>query len=162
MAWAVLVVNVHYMKILNFIRKLAVAIWVGKIVFFASCVAPLVFRVLERPQAAALQAQIFPRYFGLGLAVTSIATLISMLLAAANRKSKCLRWSWVVSLAAAGIYAYLLFVLTPEILRLQPEVLLLPKGSTEAIAVEFAKIHSLSTSLNVGALFLGLVCLGLL
>jgi hypothetical protein len=149
--------------VLIYLRKVFVAIWIGKIVFFAAGVAPTVFRVLTRPDAAALQAQIFPKYFGLGLIATTAVLVLSLLLYRSDRTRG--RWHSRALLALAalslGIYANLLFNITPEILRLQPEVLLLPKGSTETIALQFAEIHSLSTALNLAVLVLGLVCLAL-
>lgn len=149
------------MKFLTYLRKLLIAIWIGKIVLFASAIAPTVFRVLTRENAAMLQAQIFPKYFWLGLIATSGVLVISIVTLLKNPKPFASKALVALSLVAVGIYMHLLFRLTPEILRLQPEVLLLAKGSQAPIALEFAKIHSMSTTLNVIALFIGLVCLSL-
>ena len=146
---------------LVYVRKLFVAIWIGKIVFFASSIAPTVFKVLARNDAAALQAQIFPKYFGLGLVSTGVVLIISLILMLQNRSALKPKIVVALSAIALGLYANLLFNITPDILRLQPEVLLLPKGSTAAVALEFAQIHSLSTSLNLATLILGLVILAL-
>jgi uncharacterized membrane protein len=149
------------MKPLFYLRKVLLAIWVGKIVFFATSIAPTVFKALSRSDAATLQAQIFPKYFGLGLTATlgiALVTLVSFALGQRSTQTKVLLGC---ALLAAGIYINLLYFVTPEILRLQPEVLALPKGSTEAIALEFSQIHKISTSLNLVCLILALICLAL-
>jgi Domain of unknown function (DUF4149) len=146
-------------SVLVYVRKLFVAIWIGKIVFFATCIAPTVFKVLERGDAAALQAQIFPKYFGLGLIATSGVLLISLMTFFSDRASTRAKIAIGLSAVAVGIYINLLYSITPDIMRLQPEVLLLPKGSLEPVALEFANIHSISTTLNLIVLILGLIAL---
>lgn len=149
------------MFVLSYLRKLFVAIWIGKIVFFASSVAPLVFRVLSRDNAAALQGQIFPRYFGIGLVVALGVLSISLVYFLRDRKSKRALVLVAISLVAAGLYAHLLYGLTPEILRLQAEVISLPRGSEAPAALEFARLHSTSTTLNAVVLVLALLSLAL-
>ncbi len=148
-----------FQSVLIYLRKLLVAIWIGKIVFFAVCIAPTVFKVLGREDAANLQAQIFPKYFGLGLIATSGVLLISLIALFLDRASTRAKIAIALSAIAVGVYINLLYSVTPDILRLQPEVLLLPKGSLEPVALEFASIHSISTTLNLVALILGLVVL---
>lgn len=151
------------MNVLKYFRKVALAIWVGKIVFFVAAIAATVFRVLERQDAARLQAQIFPKYFALGFGAATVVLVVSLLqyIPLANRTRR-LGLLLGLSAVAVGVYAFSLWHLTPEILRLQPEVLALPKDSTTPVALEFAAIHKLSTSLNGLVFVLGLICLALI
>lgn len=150
------------LKLLTTLRLFALSIWVGKTVFFVSVFAPTVFKVLERPEAANLQANIFPKYFGLGVITTALVLLMSLLINKLIPKSRVFGLTFWLPLIACALYSVLLWHLTPAILKLQPEVILLPKDSTDSVVLEFAKIHSMSTFLNSSAFLIGIVILFLI
>src|SRR5262249_61688007 len=51
----------------------AVAVWLGAMGFFAFIVAPAAFGALERDAAGRFVSAVFPRYYGIGLALGLVA-----------------------------------------------------------------------------------------
>lgn len=47
--------------------KAIAGLWFGKIVFFSFAIAPMIFKVLDRPVAANLQQNLFPIYYIVGI-----------------------------------------------------------------------------------------------
>lgn len=153
--------SLKLIKIIHSIQKLAFCYVIGQMLFFGAVFAPRVFRILERQDAAALQASIFPAYF-LGGLIASTLILLSMLLL---RRSKYLTYSkgrfyalTIMSLFTVTIFAYCYFSLNPELSELQQAAIQLPKDSSEPIAKEFRSLHHLSTRLN-GVVLLLLILL---
>ncbi len=65
----------------RFLYLLALAVWVGEIVFFSFVVAPAVFGVLDGPRAGAVVSAIFPRYYALGATAGAVAVACAVVLA---------------------------------------------------------------------------------
>src|ERR1700730_11815440 len=88
------------MMVLLFIYLLAIACWLGSVVFFSFFVAPVVFTVLARPDAGKVVSVIFPRYYILGYVAGGVALVIAIYLLAANAGSR--GW-WLGAVVAIGI-----------------------------------------------------------
>jgi hypothetical protein len=65
---------------LRFALLLALAVWIGGIVFFSFFTAPALFGVLPREAAGRVTAAIFPRYYVLGVVCGGVALLAVLLL----------------------------------------------------------------------------------
>jgi len=47
----------------DILYSLSLVGWIGAILFFSFCVAPIIFKVLEPEQAAKFVRALFPRYY---------------------------------------------------------------------------------------------------
>ncbi len=136
---------------------IALALWVGSIVFFSFIVAPGIFGALPNQEAGRVIGTIFPRYYQLGI----VAGLITVVAAIA------LQWmgngSWSISVGLTTIMLaltlYAGIVIQPRAAAMRP---LLHDPATEATTKpEFDRLHHLAVTLNVVVLLGGLVALGL-
>ena len=74
----------------KWIYLLALAVWIGSIVFFTAVVAPTVFKVLQSDDAARLQRALFPRYYLTGILCTAVSIVcVGWLLA--DHADQCIR-----------------------------------------------------------------------
>ena len=85
--------------LVRFLYLLALAVWVGEIVFFSFVVAPAVFRVLDPPRAGAVVGEIFPRYYALGTVAGAVALACALVLA---RRASATGW-WTGAVVALGL-----------------------------------------------------------
>jgi NAD/NADP transhydrogenase beta subunit len=74
------------------IQKISLALWLGSLCFFSFVIAPTVFKVLEKSEAARLQNVLFPKYYLLGV-------ICGILLFLLNFFSHNKRKSWMIILA---------------------------------------------------------------
>src|SRR5215472_8887040 len=126
----------------------AIAVWLGAMGFFAFIVAPAAFGALERDAAGRFVSAVFPRYYGIGLALGLVAAF-----------GLGVRWmagpwrglDWTV----AGL------VLLMLALTLYAGAVVLPAaraaGGDPAAAMGFARLHRLSSILNVIVMLSGIL-----
>jgi hypothetical protein len=147
-------------RFLFFLQKLALSFWIGEMLFFIIIFAPRVFKVLEKPQAADLQANIFPAYYLAGCICGVVFVIASLMRGFQNSAALPGRRtsSWIYGLAffAIAVFTYSLLCITPEISALQPE--LFSTTPTPETRAQFDHLHSLSVKLN-GAALLSLLAL---
>jgi hypothetical protein len=146
------------MILIIFIYLLAMACWLGSVVFFSFFTAPVVFTVLARPDAGKVVSVIFPRYYLLGYAAGGVALVLAMYLLVAGQGPR--GW-WLASVAAIGI-ALACTVYAGTVVR--PRVDAIRTVSEEAnpdpaTKAEFDNLHHLSVMLNGAVLLLDLVAL---
>ena len=65
------------MTLTLFIYLLAIACWLGGMVFFSLFTAPVIFRLLPRAEAGTVVAGLFPRYYLLGYIAGGIALVLA-------------------------------------------------------------------------------------
>jgi len=106
-------------QVLSFLRNLAVCFWLGELLFFVVIFAPRVFKVLERPAAAALQASIFPAYYMAAFVCSIIVGLTILLQKNSLSKMQFIYGSGVAWLGAA-VSAFSLWHITPTLIGLYP------------------------------------------
>lgn len=139
---------------------IALAVWLGTIVFFSFFVAPTVFRTLSPDEAGRLVAGIFPHYYGVGyvcgvlLLVTSVGLWRSASSSAAT---------WVVS---TGLAAVMLVLTLYAGLVLQPRAHALREqlhgpSAESSVKVEFDQLHRRAVQMNAAVLVGGLAITGL-
>jgi hypothetical protein len=169
----------------TYLRKLALCFWIGKMLFFVTIFAPRVFKVLERPDAAILQAALFPPYYTAGL-ICGLVILISLVAtqsfgirslnrfedgqagdlfatpAAGTKQLSPRRFRLVMSLTlfALAVFAFSLWWVTPELTQLQGQ--LYAENPLPEAQERFKMLHKLSVQTNGAALFVLLVLLFLI
>lgn len=124
---------------LNAVLIIALGVWLGAMVFFASVVAPTVFGTLEPMLAGHMIRQVFPRYYFFGLVSLSIATLASLFASASSP------WIIIACTAMVGITFYAREVLMPQVNAARDVML----EAGEARAAEFKRLHQRSVQLNM-------------
>jgi hypothetical protein len=134
--------------------------WLGIMALFALAVAPAAFAVLPREEAGRVVGAIFPRYYGLGVALGT-AGLAALLTGALGRSPRAADW------AAAGLVALMLAVTLYAWLAVLPAAhaareAMRQLGPTAAEALAFGRLHRLSTALNGVAMLAGAVAVAVL
>ncbi len=127
--------------------------WLGAILFFSFCVAPIIFKVLEPEPAAKFVRALFPRYYA-WLAIFSVVALASFtgrpLAVPELRAWNNLIFQGLILLNIL-ICLYCGNSLTPAINR--------ARDAGESAKPRFNSLHKLSVKLNVVSLLIGLACL---
>lgn len=143
------------MMITLFVYLLALACWLGGVVFFSFFTAPAVFGSgIPLPEAGKVISTIFPRYYLLGYIAGSIAVLLALYFTAVRES----RGSWALTAVflavALGLTFYAGMVIRPQVdairtVNEQPT----PDPVQKA---EFDRLHRLSVILNGAVLLLNL------
>jgi len=148
--------------VFQFLLLLALALWVGAMVFFSAVVAPTVFQALDRPAAGKLLAELFPTYYRAGAACGALALVAVLLLFLFDSGSRALRFLQIVLIVlmlAATLYAG--WMLEPRIHELRTErTSASSKPQRDAAESLFQKLHLRSVRVNVGVMALGIAVLG--
>lgn len=138
---------------LRFVYLLALAVWVGEVVFFSFGVAPTLFRHLGPAAAGEAVGAVFPRYYALGMASGGVALAGALAL---GRGAVAPGWWRLAALAiaiglAATVWAGV--VVHPQARRARP-----PAAADELAppSEEFRRAHGLAVGLNGVALLGGL------
>lgn len=148
------------MVILKTLMLLALVVWVGGIIFFAFVVAPTLFHVLQPEQAGRVVSRSLTLLHWMGIVSAVIFLCCSLLY---NRlKLARLRALMLVNVLVLVMLVLTLisqFGITPK-MRILRE---LRVANTAPVSDnnEFDRLHTWSTRLEAGVLFLGLVSVGL-
>lgn len=138
-------------EVAKYIYFLALALWVGSMIFFSAVVAPAIFRTLDRENAERLARQLFPKYYATGIGCAGAALWCLLVLLWERAMSL---WPGVFSLLLWGGSGWTLWWLRQ---RLVPTMRGLERGCPE-----WQQLHRLSVRLNVALLVTGLVLIFLL
>jgi uncharacterized membrane protein len=138
---------------------LALALWIGEIVFFSFIGAPAIFAVLERARAGDVTAAIFPRYYALATAAAVVAVAGALVLG--RRAAHPGLWRAALAALVLGLAATVWAgrVVQPRAAALRHAMHAAP--ADDPVRAEFARLHRLAVMLNGGALVAGLAGLGL-
>ena len=140
------------MWILRTAMLLALVVWVGGIIFFAFVLAPTLFSVLPSPQmAGSVVGPALTKLHWMGL----IAGVVFL---ACSLTSDWIRFARFKPLTAANVLVVLMLVLTAiSQFGITPRMRELRAGSLASSSArdEFDRLHSWSTRLEGGVLFLG-------
>lgn len=124
---------------LNALLLIALGVWLGAMVFFASVVAPTVFGTLEPMMAGHMIRRVFPRYYLFGLICLSIATLASLFASLSSA------WITMACVAMLGVTFYARQVLMPQVNAARDVML----EAGEAHSAQFKRLHQRSVQLNM-------------
>ena len=131
----------------------------GVQLFLSFLVAPLAFRLLERPLAVGLMEGLFPGYYLVGLVTTGLALVLVLGLALAEQRAP-LRWGTVTLLAvvfAGTLYAGNILLPQAHAARLRAQAA--PAG--DPAPLEFSRLHRQATVVNIALFGVGSLALGL-
>ncbi|MGH7779403.1 MAG: DUF4149 domain-containing protein [Candidatus Binataceae bacterium] len=140
-----------------FVYLLAIACWLGAIVFFSFFTAPVIFTQLPIAEAGKVVHTIFPRYYALGYIAGAIALALAIYFTAVREP----RLWWGASVAALVLALGLTFY-AGSVVRPRVDAI---RGVSEeqnpdpARKVEFDHLHRLSVYLNGAVLLLNLAAL---
>lgn len=144
-----------------FLYILALAVWLGEVVFFSLVVAPQVFGNLPIAQAGVVVGLIFPTYYLVGHLSAAVVVGCALVLRGWSRPAGGL---WLVAAVIAGLALvaslYAGFAVQPRISELRPQ--LHQPDTPAAVQAEFDDLHELAVELNGGILVATLVLAGLL
>lgn len=146
------------MIIALFVYLLALACWIGGIVFFSFFTAPAVFGSgLPLPEAGKVISTIFPRYYLLGYIAGSIAVVLAIYFTIARDA----RGAWALTslflAIALGLTFYAGMVVRPQVdaIRTVNE----DANPDPVKKAEFDRLHRLSVYLNGAVLLLNLAAI---
>jgi hypothetical protein len=145
------------MTIALFVYLLALACWLGGIIFFSFFTAPMIFTRLPITEAGKVISAIFPRYYALGY----VGGIVSLALSVYFTSMRHSRIWWAVatlSLAVAlAITLYAGMVIRPQV----DSIRTVAEEATPdpAQKAEFDRLHRLSVILNGAVLLLNLAAL---
>jgi hypothetical protein len=144
--------------LLRLIYLLALALWVGEIVFFSFVVAPAVFRVLGIGGAGEVVGAIFPGYYALGMGAAAVAFACGLML----RAGAGTRAAWTGAVVAIGVglaaTVWAGAMVHPRAQRLR--VAMHAAGEESPAGAAFRRAHQQAVALNGVALLAGLAGLG--
>ena len=136
------------------VYSLALASWVGSVLFFSFGVAPVIFRVLGKEAGGRFVRVLFPRYYAWGVVSGAIAlpALAAVPLAFPEYRGPWIGLQAGLVLAGILIFLYCGNSLTPAVNAARDEG---PES-----AERFDRLHQRSVRLNAIALLLGVVLIG--
>jgi hypothetical protein len=139
------------MDLVKYLYFVALACWVGGMVFFSAVVAPTLHRTLDAENAGRLTRQLFPKYYLFGLLCAGVAVWCLLVLLWRRAMSF---WPGAFSLllwGGAGVALWWLrFSLLPAM------------NPLERASAEWRQLHRVSVRLNAALVAAGLALLFLL
>jgi hypothetical protein len=142
----------------RFVYLLGVGTWIGVMAFLSFVVAPTVFGVLGAPQAGDVVGAIFPRYYGIGVALGVAAFAAALFLRARSTRPTAWTVALLALVLAIAASAWSGAVVHPRARRLRVE-LQDPAAGSE-VRDEFDHAHRTAVALNGVAMLAALTSLG--
>lgn len=141
------------LAIFDAVYVLALATWVGAILFFSFGVAPVIFRVLGAEMAARFVRALFPRYYAWNATAAGVAlpALVCGPLAVPELRGPAIGAQAVLLGVVLAIMLYCGNVLTPSINA--------ARDAGPEQSARFDRLHKRSVHLNAVALLIGLILL---
>ncbi len=136
---------------LRFVYLLALAIWLGTMVFHSFVVAPTLFAALPQHAAGDAVSRLFPKYYLLGYACGAACTLIPLVLWLSGRSPSA--WG-PIALLGASMWAATVFagtVVHGKASALRQEL----RTGNEAVRPAFVRWHRVAVVLNLAVLATG-------
>jgi vacuolar-type H+-ATPase subunit I/STV1 len=142
------------MTVIVFIYLLALAIWLGAMVFFSAFIAPILFTRLPIAEAGAFLSTLFPRYYILGYVAGAIGVALAAYLAIVRGPGGWWTVAGVALAAALAITVTAGTVIRPRVdaIRSVAE----EQNPDPLRKAEFDRLHKLSVTLNGAVLVLNL------
>jgi hypothetical protein len=145
------------MVIALFVYLLAIACWLGSVVFFSFFTAPIIFTRLPIAEAGKVVSGIFPLYYALGYGAGAIAVASAIYFAAARGPRL---WWGAAAFALAIALAFTLYagmIVRPRVDQIRSVAE--QDNPDPARKAEFDHLHHLSVLLNGAVLLLNLAAL---
>lgn len=145
------------MIIALFFYLLALACWIGGVVFFSFFTAPMVFTRLPIVEAGKVISAIFPRYYALGYIAGIISLAFAIYFTTAHHSKIWWAGSTLAIAIALGITLYAGMIVRPRV----DSIRTVAEEATPdpVLKAEFDHLHHLSVMLNGAVLLLNLIAL---
>lgn len=143
----------------KWLHLVALAVWLGSIVFFSFAVAPLVFSALPRADAGRVVSAIFPTYYLIGYGCGAVLLITALALRTGAQRTR--PWSIAAAVAAVtlAVTLYAGLIVQPRAHALRAS--LQEAGDGSPVKVEFDQLHRRAVQLNASALVGVLIASGL-
>jgi len=142
------------MNFLRFLISLALAVWLGGIIFFSAGAAPAVLHsVSDRALGGAIISEALTRLHWMGLVSGAI------FLAASLACSRLVRGDYQVFSASKILVALMMALTLISQLAIMPRLAALRAASSAAAYADFAQLHQWSVSLEAATLLFGVIVL---
>lgn len=145
------------MLIALFVYLLALACWLGGMIFFTSIIAPVVFTLLPIAEAGKLVAGVFPRYYLLGYVAGAISVALAIYFVIEQQPRLWWSLSALALTAALGLTLYAGMIIRPQVEGLRSVVE--AENPDPVRRAEFDRLHRLSVMLNGGVILFNLTAL---
>jgi uncharacterized membrane protein len=148
--------------LLQWFYILALALWVGGMVFFSFLTTPVIFSTLPKEMAGQVLAALFPRYYQLGYLCGGILLAMTLIEALLVRHLPLIRLLFIGLMVGMTLYAGM--ALRPQIHDLKVEIRTVEEASPRGgeLKKQFSRAHRLSVILNMIVLACGLFLVGIL
>ncbi len=140
-----------------FVYLVAIACWLGGIVFFSFFTAPVIFTQLPIAEAGKVVHTIFPRYYALGYVAGTIALALAIYFTAVRDSRLWWGLSVVALVLALGLTFYAGAVVRPRVDAIRGVAE--EQNPDPTRKAEFDHLHHLSVYLNGAVLLLNLAAL---
>ncbi len=142
-------------RIVAAVYLMALAIWVGSVIFHSFVVAPTLFRSLPQSTAGDVVARIFPTYYLIGYVCGAVATIAPWLLRGSGTGERTVVWASIV--AATMLFATIVggAVIHPRAAALRSGLAAAAADSPERS--QFRRLHAAAVGANLLVLTGGLV-----
>lgn len=140
-----------------FFYLLALACWLGTLLFFSLLAAPVIFSQLAPPEAGRVISGIFAQYYRVGYVAQAIAMALAVRLAMVRSG----RAYWIIAAAVLGIgLAITLYAGLSVRPRVQAVRAVVEEANPDPLRrQEFDSLHRLSVQLNGAVMLLNLLAL---
>lgn len=141
--------------LVNLCYLVPLALWTGAATGLTFLSTPVIFEVLDRDTASRLVSHIFPGYFQAGIIAVALSLIAALLGVRAVPGRK--RVLWAIPAALGLMLALMLYsglVLQPQVAAIQAQI---PSFLTDTLSparLEFRRLHSISSILNVVTMLL--------
>lgn len=149
-------------NLLRFLMLLALAVWLGGILFFGAVLAPTLFSTLpKREMAGMVVTRSLAALHWIGIACGIIFLLASLLHSRLTTGSAApLAWRHLLMVAMLALTLASQFGVSPRMQALRRDMVEIDSiPPADARRVEFNKLHRVSTGLEQAILLMGLVVL---
>ncbi len=142
--------------IVKFIHLIAIVVWVGGVVFFSLIAAPSIFKVLARQLAGDVVGDIFPKYWLMGYACSTLALSTLLFLSYSEDNYPYARLLILFVMAVLSFFSGL--VLGRKAAAIKAKMKSEADAETkDALRARFGKIHAVSSVMNMTVMALGVV-----
>lgn len=141
------------MNIVKYLHLLALALWLGGMVFFSFAAAPSIFKTLDRQTAGIVVGDIFPKYFLMGY--ISAAVLVGTLWYMGRGHLSAIRIPFAIALTAAALTFVSGLVVGAKAREIKAQMYATQdNGQKEELRKAFGKIHAVSSVINLAIMLL--------
>ena len=145
------------MTFVKFVFLFTIVFWLGGMFFFSIIAAPNIFRALPKDQAGQVMGKIFPKYFIIGLAGSTLALVTLAIIGIKSDSMEIVKAPLIILGAMVLISLISGLIIGPKARAIKAEYHSLPEGKErDELESRFQKTHRVSIILNGINMLIGL------